>query len=529
VNESVNFIIGSGPSGISAAKALLDRGMKVVMLDVGMTLEADISSKVMAMRNTSRDCWDPETLVQIKQSFLEKQDTLSAKRIFGSDYPYRTPKGCFELSSTSVGLKPSFARGGFSNVWGASILPYADFDLEGWPIGESDLAPYYRRVLDWIGFAGQKDALSDLYPLYAEPRGSLKPSLQAQSLLARMQKNEVFLKREGLTFGASRLAIRPNVFSSDCVYCGLCMVGCPYDLIYHSGDSLNQLIRSPNFSYHSGIHVNWLKETEQKVAIFSSQVSDGKDIQFSGDRVFLAAGVMSSSAILLRSLGNGQREVDIQDSQYFLIPALMLNRHSGSSKTLLHTLAQLFLEIRNPEISPYTVHLQAYTYNEAYQYLLKKKLGPYANVFPVFLENEILDRLIVLQGYLHSNHSGKIRLEIGAGHSAGIKAYALPMPQTRLVIEGVYRYLKRYSRKLGFIPIPGQLLVPDVGRGFHSGGTFPMQDEPQSKFTTDRFGRPRPFKRIHAVDATVFTTIPSTTITLTAMANAYRIADTFAA
>jgi choline dehydrogenase-like flavoprotein len=37
-------------------------------------------------------------------------------------------------------------------------------------------------------------------------------------------------------------------------------------------------------------------------------------------------------------------------------------------------------------------------------------------------------------------------------------------------------------------------------------------------------GRPAGWRRIHLVDASVFPTIPATTITYTAMANAHRIA-----
>jgi choline dehydrogenase-like flavoprotein len=527
--DPINFIIGSGPSGVCAAKALLDRKQKVVMLDVGMTLEKAISDKVETLRRSSHESWDPATLNEIKEPFLQRQTVLPLKYLFGSDFPYRWPERCFDLVSTSVALRPSFARGGFSNVWGASILPYADLDLRGWPIAVADLAPYYRLVLDWIGFAGRKDELCDLYPLYGEPRTSLEPSAQARVLLTRLKRNEVVLKKDGLTFGASRLAVQPNHFSAGCVYCGLCMVGCPFDLIYHSGKSLDQLVGHPDFTYRNGVHVNSLKETDSKVDIFSFRVSDGTPLRFTGDRVFLGAGPMNSSAIVLRSLGNGLRHVEIQDSQYFLIPALMLNRHSGSSQTPLHTLSQLFLELRDPQISPYTVHLQAYTYNEVYRSLLIKKLGPLARMFPSFLEKTILDRLIVLQGYLHSSHSGRIRLDIGPDHSTAIKADALPNPQARAVVERVYRYLNRHSRKLGFIPIPGQLHMSEVGRGFHCGGSFPMQDKPQTDFASDRFGRPKPFQRIHVVDASVFTTIPSTTITLSTMANAYRIADTFIA
>jgi choline dehydrogenase-like flavoprotein len=40
---------------------------------------------------------------------------------------------------------------------------------------------------------------------------------------------------------------------------------------------------------------------------------------------------------------------------------------------------------------------------------------------------------------------------------------------------------------------------------------------------TDIYGRPAGLARVHAVDSTIFPSVAATTITLTAMANAYRI------
>jgi len=65
--------------------------------------------------------------------------------------------------------------------------------------------------------------------------------------------------------------------------------------------------------------------------------------------------------------------------------------------------------------------------------------------------------------------------------------------------------------------------LAEPGRGFHTGGAFPMRDNP-GPLETDRLGRPAGLRRVHAVDATVFPSIAATTITLTAMANAHRIA-----
>ena len=62
------------------------------------------------------------------------------------------------------------------------------------------------------------------------------------------------------------------------------------------------------------------------------------------------------------------------------------------------------------------------------------------------------------------------------------------------------------------------------GQSNHLGGSFPMRRNP-GKFETDVMGRPYGYKKVHLVDATVFPSIPAQTITLTIMANAYRIVE----
>ena len=50
-----------------------------------------------------------------------------------------------------------------------------------------------------------------------------------------------------------------------------------------------------------------------------------------------------------------------------------------------------------------------------------------------------------------------------------------------------------------------------------------MSEKPTG-FQTDKLGRVPAMDRVHIVDASVFPTIPATTITLSVMANAHRIA-----
>ncbi len=55
-----------------------------------------------------------------------------------------------------------------------------------------------------------------------------------------------------------------------------------------------------------------------------------------------------------------------------------------------------------------------------------------------------------------------------------------------------------------------------------------MSAAPNRPDQSDRWGRPFGSKRVHVIDASVLPTIPSTTITLSVMANAHRIATAVA-
>ena len=62
------------------------------------------------------------------------------------------------------------------------------------------------------------------------------------------------------------------------------------------------------------------------------------------------------------------------------------------------------------------------------------------------------------------------------------------------------------------------------GEGNHSGGSFPMSQNP-GMLESDVMGRPGNLKRTHVVDSSILPSITATTIALTAMANAHRIAS----
>ena len=117
-----------------------------------------------------------------------------------------------------------------------------------------------------------------------------------------------------------------------------------------------------------------------------------------------------------------------------------------------------------------------------------------------------------------------MRLEPGLEGRLIVEGYPNQRAKTTLrrVVTKLFRNQK-YFRATPF-PFMGGLGAP--GRGNHSGGSFPMSKKPK-EFETDTLGRPFGFENVNVVDSTIFPTVPATTITLTIMANAHRIASNY--
>ncbi|MFZ1992340.1 MAG: hypothetical protein WAW96_21505 [Alphaproteobacteria bacterium] len=523
----MHLVIGSGPSGVAAAAALLEQGCRVHMLDAGLQLEPPIAEAVERAR-VSAAPWLPEISPWHAASAASAQEKIPEKLVYGSDYPFREAEERLGIARPQAGLRPSMGLGGLSAVWGAAIAPYRDADIANWPITMRDLAPHYEAALRLTGVAAQKDDLDEILPLYAAAPSALRLSRQAAAMAKRMSQHRAQLRRAGIHFGSARAAIRVSQ-SADaaegCSYCGMCLSGCPYRHIYNAEQTLASLRKSERFSYQNDVVITTVEEAAQGAVARGYDRLSGAPISVEGARLFLACGVLSTTAILLRSLGAYDRTLHIRDSQYFLLPAILLERITNVEVERLYTLSQLFVEIDDAAISPHLVHVQVYAYNSLIAARVRKTLGPLAEALGGALAREMMGRLIVMQGYLHSAHSSRIAVTLcktGASEMLDVTPEINPLA-SRLVAK-VTRKLLRHGLELGAIAVPPMTEIAEPGRGFHSGGSFPMRESPQS-LETDTFGRPAGWQRVHAVDATVLPSIAATTITLTVMANAHRIAS----
>jgi choline dehydrogenase-like flavoprotein len=521
-------IVGSGPAGVSAAYSLLRKGLPVTMLDVGYRLEPGHQELLDRLAGSPPEHWQDADLAALRRGTDPDVKGLPKKLAYGSSYPYRVPEDLVVYERRGAETLASHALGGLSNAWGANVLPFDDSDLAGWPIGAADLDPYYRAVFTFVDLSAHEDRLSRRFPLHTDRPRPLHPSRQARALMADLEAHREALARRGFEYGYSRLAVRtePKDGGAGCAYCGLCLYGCPYGLIYSSAHSLPELREFPRFQYVPGVYVERIEESARGVTAHARRVEAGSAETFPAERVFLGCGTYSTSKIVLESLGATGREILVRDSQYFLAPLLRWRSEHRVASERLHTLSQVCLELADRAISDHPIHMLIYTYNDLYARALEKLGGRLVRPLRPVVE-WLLARLLIVQGYLHSGDSRSIamRVERRAGSPrAHVVLEGRPNPRTAPVLRKVLAGLRGAAGALRGLVVPGLTHVSPPGKSYHVGASLPMRQSP-GELECDRLGRPGGLSRTHVIDASCFTTIPAVNLTLTVMANAYRIAD----
>ena len=513
------YVVGSGPAGISCAHALLCKGLEVTMLDSGIELESERAKILEKFVNSKPESWDLDSIHTIKGNTVASTSGSFFKGVYGSDFPYREVTAYIPHEAKNIQPRISLAKGGLSNIWGAAVLPYIDEDLADWPLSVKELTSHYESVLSFMDLAAVNDDLVNKFPLYSKTYKPLNPSNQTIDLMKDLESSKSILNSKGFLFGHSRLAVNSN-----CVYCGLCHYGCPIGAIYNSSSTLEELKKNKSFHYIKDVIVQKVSELNNKVNISAITRTKNEPITFTGERVYLACGVISTTKILLESLEAYDKELTIKDSQWFLIPLIRYKKSPGIVNENLYTLSQLFVELFDLNLSKNTINLQLYMYNDLFLNAIKNILGFTYPLFK-FPVNELLDRLMLIMGYLHSDSSSAFSVKLEKNTSKLIMEAKINKNVNK-TINGVYKKIFENRNLFKAIPIPGITKIPNPGYGSHSGGSFPMRLKPKD-FETDSLGRPSGFFKVHVVDSTVFPSIPATTITLTVMANAYRIGSAY--
>ena len=533
------IVVGSGPSGVISTQKLIDNKINTLLVDIGLEIDSEKKEIISNLKKRDYVNWKKiqtlpaESKIELnKKIFHEKylynlfyKKNFLRKNLLKDNSYSRSFEKRIDIDLTDVEYNPSLLKGGLSNLWGGSVLPLDLSNFEDWPIEYSDLKKYYQYTLDLIGGESYNDDINKKFPTQSGKEiTNLKKCEHAQYIQHKYNNNKSKLNREGITIGYSRIAGERKT----CIHCNECVLGSQNSAVYSSSDHLDRLNKNDFFHYKKNIIVEEIIERENEVKILCKDFND-KKIEFICDRLYLGAGYISTSKIILESHKHKNINIsgiEARDSQYFILPAFLLKGFKYNIRENINSLSQLFIEINNNKISKKTSHLQIYTYNDLVEdYVEKKYPLLYKIIFP-FIKNTLKNRIIFIQGYLHSDESTRARIENNKKDKLNNYIIrSLKNNNSKGTIKKIIKLLKLNFIRLGFYPISSFIQIGKFGAGHHSGGTFPMSKKSNKIASSNEWGIPFGFKKVHIIDSSILPNISPATITLTVMANAARIAD----
>src|SRR5258708_20473686 len=134
------------------------------MLDAGLLLEPSRRTQVASLQSMPSTSWPEKSVAFLRDGGDATRDGIPMKPAYGSDFAYRDPIGQGITSDGAYGM-PSFARGGFSNVWGAAPLPHPTEEMRRCPITPRGPAPPTPPGWGLLPVAGRAAGSAALLPL----------------------------------------------------------------------------------------------------------------------------------------------------------------------------------------------------------------------------------------------------------------------------------------------------------------------------------------------------------------------------
>lgn len=529
------LVVGSGASGVHFALTVLKKGHDVTMVDVGR---------------------DERTAVLPDATFTELKDRLPDpagyflgrhlegvtlphidKEYYGvpphKQYIFDVPKD-FQFAASGFAPLFSFAQGGLAEAWTAGCYPFNDDELAAFPFGYQELGPHYGEVARRIGITGAVDDLARFLPVHDHLLEPLRLDRHSEVLLQTYaRKRRRLNERLRCYVGRTRVATlsREADDRRACQYLGRCLWGCPIEALYTPSATLRECRRYPNFTYVGGVQAQHFRLDERKraTALVVTPVDGGPPRELPIDRLVLAAGTLSSTKIVLRSVqeatGDTPRLGGLMDNRQLLVPFLnlrMLGR-SFSAETYQYHLLGLGIETGTP--GEY-IHGQITTLKTALMHPIIQRL-PLDLRSALVLARATHAALGVVNVNLHDTRRPDNHVTLVPGESGGPARLAIryaPAPHEPEAVKRALGLVKRALWELGCIVPPGMVHVRPMGASVHYAGTLPMTKDP-APWTTDAHCRSRDVENLYLVDGATFPFLPAKNITFTLMANAVRVAE----
>ncbi|MGX5816839.1 GMC oxidoreductase [Chitinophaga lutea] len=302
------IVIGSGVSGGWAAKELTEKGLKVLMLDRGKSLEHG------QYPTATKDPWEFPHRGKITEEQKKTHDKL--KR----DYPYSEHNESYWINDSQSPYKedkrfdwyrPDIV-GGKSIMWGRQSYRWSDLDFGAnakdgiavdWPIRYKDIAPWYDYVEQYVGISGQAENLPQL------PDSKFLPAME-MNCVEKDVKDAIAKNFNGrlMTIGRVANLTQNHNNRTACQYRNLCSRGCPFGAYFSTQSSTLPAARATgNLTLRPDSIVNSVIYDEKAGKATGVRVIDKNSKQMTeyyAKIIFINGSTLGSTFVMLNSISS---------------------------------------------------------------------------------------------------------------------------------------------------------------------------------------------------------------------------------
>ena len=305
------IVIGAGMSGSWVAKELCDKNVKTLLLDRGPDVK-----HLRDYPTASKYPWEYEL-----RGAMSEEHTL-ANPIASRCYAYKDGATHFFVEDDVqpyVQTKPfdwikGYQVGGKSLMWARQTQRWSHYDFNtpdtngfgiSWPITYKDLSPWYSHVEKFVGISGEKDGLDVL------PDGEFQPPKEISVVDKHLRSvvKENYKDRHVIYARCAHLTdpqeIHREQGRGQCQNRTICERGCPFGGYFSANSStIPWAQRTGNLTLRadSVVHSILYDETTGKAnGVKVIDANTNEEVTYYADAIFLNAGAINSTAILLNS------------------------------------------------------------------------------------------------------------------------------------------------------------------------------------------------------------------------------------
>jgi hypothetical protein len=526
------IVIGSGCSGAIAAQTLVEAGVNVAMLDVGV--KKDSTTKIpdkdfIALRKT--DTGQHQYFIGKHAEGVNWGKVGTGAQITPPrKYILRLVDRYTPLQSSTFLNFESLGYGGMGIGWGLQAWEYSHDDLKAAGLDAAKMARAYDHLAKKIGVSASsndvtKPVTQDFGNYQPAPKMDRNNSYMYKKYLAHRKS----FNKKGITLGQTPLALLTKSIGErqKYAYSGMDFYADQGKSAWRPWITVDQLKKKANFTYLDGYLVLRFAEKKDIVEVHCLQVDTDKSVVFKCRKLILGAGALGSARIVLRSFKEEGVKLPFLSNPYTYVPCVQPRMVGKEVEARKLSFAQLSIFLDKDSSGEQASMASFHSYQSLLLFRIINQV-PF-NLVDARIIMRYLSSGIIIMGVYHpdgQSNNKYVQLIPDSKSPTGDKLkveYAISTAEAK-EFKARENKLMKAVRKMGTYPITR--INPGHGTAIHYGGTLPFSNSNEEKpYTLSPSGRLHMTKNVYVADSSGFTYLPAQGLTFSIMANAHLVAE----